>query len=509
MTLKMITFSVSILLLLLGYLIYGAFVARIFGADPQRTTPCYSMQDGVDYIPMPAWKVYLIQFLNIAGTGPIFGAIQGILFGPAAYLWIVLGCVFGGAVHDYLSGMLSLRSGGISLPEMVGSQLGRTARVLMLLCSLVLMVLVGAVFVTTPATLLGTMTVGWGAWGTVTVWTFAIFVYYILATLLPVDKVIGRIYPVFGFALLLMAMGVLWGVLTQEGNLPEITSAWQNHHPNSALPLFPALFITIACGAVSGFHATQSPMMARCMKNEWLGRPVFYGAMITEGIIALIWAAAAIKFADSLNVEGATPYEKLLAAMTDPVTGNMNPAIIVNQICHSWLGAVGAVLAILGVVAAPITSGDTAFRSARLISADFLHFSQKKVWQRLLLAAPLFLLAFVLMFVDFSVLWRYFGWVNQSLAVITLWTLTVWLSNSRKPYVITLLPALFMTMVCSTYICIAPEGFSLPPVYGYVIGGVVTAACLVLFVLKRSALRDMHGETTPSPEDDHHAAKTH
>lgn len=480
----MATFITSIFLLILGYIFYGFFVERVFGADPRRKTPCFTMQDGVDYIPMPSWKVYLIQFLNIAGTGPIFGAIQGILFGPSAYLWIVFGCIFGGAVHDYLTGMLSMRNNGCSLPELVRAELGRTAHILILLFSLVLMILVGAVFVTTPAALLGTMTSNWGQWGTPLVWIILIFVYYILATLLPIDKIIGRIYPLFGIALLVMAVGVFYGIFVKEGRLPEITDAFSNHHPNSALPLFPALFITIACGAISGFHATQSPMMARCMKNEKLGRPVFYGAMITEGLVALIWAAAAIKFADSLGVEGNTPYEKLLTAMTHPETGRMNPAIIVNQICNSWLGTVGAVLAILGVVAAPITSGDTAFRSARLITADFLHIPQRHIWQRVLLSAPLFVIAFVLVNINFDILWRYFGWVNQSLAMISLWTITVWLTRRGKAFLITLLPALFMTMVCVTYICIAPEGLQLPSMWGYAIGAIVTLSLLCIFIYR-------------------------
>ena len=480
----MFTFGVSILFLLLGYLCYGFFVERVFGADARRKTPCFTHADGVDFIPMPSWKVYLIQFLNIAGTGPIFGAILGILFGPAAYLWIVLGCIFGGAVHDYLMGMLSIRHGGASLPELVGAELGKTARVIILIFSAVLLILVGAVFVTTPATLIGTMTVDWGVWGTPVFWTCVIFVYYILATLLPIDKIIGRIYPLFGIALLLMAIGVLYGIFVKDGSLPEISDAFSNHHPKD-LPLFPALFITIACGAISGFHATQSPMMARCIQNEKLGRPVFYGAMITEGLVALIWAAAAIKFADSLSVEGNTPYEKLLTAMTSPETGKMNPAIIVNQICNSWLATIGAVLAILGVVAAPITSGDTAFRSARLIVADFLRIPQRRVWQRVLLSAPLFAIAFVLMFVNFDVLWRYFGWVNQSLAMITLWTITIWLSRRAKKYLVTLLPALFMTMTCTTYICTAPEGFQLPVIYGSIIGGTITLLCLLLFIYSK------------------------
>lgn len=476
----MTTFIVALMCLFTGYFIYGSVIERIFTIDASRKTPCYTTDDGgVDYFPMPTWKVFLIQFLNIAGTGPIFGAIQGILFGPAAYFWIVLGCIFAGATHDFLSGMMSIRRNGASLPEIVGDELGPSFRLIMRALSMVLMVLVGTVFATTPAGLLSSMTVGWGTFGTVTFWTIVIFSYYILATLLPIDKLIGKIYPVFGLALIIMAVGVLYGIFANAGGLPEITDAFSNHHPKSNIPLFPGLCITIACGAISGFHATQSPMMARCMKNERFGRPVFYGAMITEGIVALIWAAAAIKFADSLSVEGATPYEKLLNAMT--VDGKLNPAIIVNQICHSWLGSVGAVLAILGVVAAPITSGDTAFRSARLIAADFMHFSQDKIHRRLMLCLPIFGISVILMFVDFSIIWRYFAWTNQTLSVFTLWAITVWLTKEHKCFWVTLIPALFMTMVCTTYIFIAPEGFHISSVAAYSIGFAVTIICSVLF----------------------------
>ena len=298
----MITFTTALVLLVLGYAVYGAFVERVFGADASRKTPCYTMADGVDYTPMPTWKVYLIQFLNIAGTGPIFGAILGILYGPAAYLWIVFGCIFGGAVHDYLSGMISLRKNGASLPEVVGDELGAGIRLVMRVFSLILMVLVGTVFVTTPAGLLASMTGDWGVWGSALFWSVVIFVYYVLATLLPIDTLIGRIYPLFGVALLFMAVGVLVGIFTHDGWMPEITSAFESHHPDRNLSIFPMLFITIACGAISGFHATQSPMMARCMKNEKLGRRVFYGAMITEGVVALIWAAAAIAFGQFLGI---------------------------------------------------------------------------------------------------------------------------------------------------------------------------------------------------------------
>lgn len=492
----MVTFITSLALLVLGYVLYGALVDRVFGYDRNRRTPCYTSGDGVDYIPMPTWKVFLIQFLNIAGTGPIFGAIQGILFGPAAYLWIVLGCIFGGAVHDYMSGMISIRRNGASLPEIIGDELGNGARMGMRILSLVLMILVGTVFAQTPASLISSMTSGWGFFGSVMFWTIIVFAYYIIATLLPIDKLIGKIYPVFGVALLIMAVGVAYGIFAYDGTLPEITTAFENHHPSGTMPLFPGLFITIACGAVSGFHATQSPMMARCMKNEKYGRPIFYGAMITEGVVALIWAAAAIKFADSLNVDGSTPYEKLLAAMTNPETGKMNPAIIVNQICNTWLGPVGAILAILGVVAAPVTSGDTALRCARLIAADMLHYKQDTIIKRLLLCLPIFGLSITFMFVDFQIIWRYFAWSNQSLSVFTLWAITVWLTKRsaaehRRPYafLLTLIPALWMTMICTTYIFIAPEGFSLSETASYIIGASATVSILAIYIIWSKKLK--------------------
>lgn len=492
----MVTFIVSLILLILGYVVYGAFVDKVFGSDPQRRTPCYTSNDGIDYMPMPTWKVFLIQFLNIAGTGPIFGAIQGILFGPGAYIWIVLGCVFGGAVHDYMSGMISLRSNGASLPEIIGDNLGKAMRVVMRVLSLVLMILVGAVFVTTPADILDGMMADNGFLWSKQFWVIIIFVYYILATLLPIDKLIGKIYPVFGVALLIMAVGVGYGVFVNGGALPEITDAFSNHHPQSAIPIFPGLCITIACGAVSGFHATQSPMMARCMKNEKYGRPIFYGAMIAEGLVALVWAAAAIKFADSLDVAGNTPYEKLLAAMTNPETGKPSPALLVNAICHSWLGTVGAVLAVLGVVAAPITSGDTAFRSARLIAADFMRYKQNKLYKRLVLSLPIFILSGVLMYVNFDILWRYFAWFNQTLAVFTLWAITVWLTRrsvaeNSKPYayVIAFVPAVWMTIVCSTYILIAPEGFQLNHTLAYALGGLTALGITVAYIIWAKKLK--------------------
>ena len=441
--------------------------------------PCYTKQDGVDFMPMPAWRVFLIQFLNIAGTGPIFGAIMGILFGPAAYLWIVFGCIFAGAVHDYLCGMICIRQGGVSLPEIIGNELGDGMRLVMRVGALVLLVLVGAVFVTTPASLLDNMTPDKGWFFSNGFWLTAIFLYFILATLLPIDKLIGRVYPVFGFALLAMAIGIGWNIYTQEGWMPELTDApFVTHHPKG-LPIFPMLCITIACGAISGFHGTQSPLMARCLTSERLGRPIFYGAMITEGVVALIWAAAAVKFASMLpGEEGATAYEKLAALG--------NPAIVVKEISTGWMGAVGAVLAILGVVAAPITSGDTAFRSARLIAADFLHLGQKRIVNRLMLCLPLFAITTALFFIDFNALWRYFAWTNQTLACIMLWAATVWLRKQKKLYWIAFLPALFMTVVCTSYILIAPEGFGLSLTIGLSAGLTLMVILAIVTLFKKN-----------------------
>lgn len=464
----MISFSIALVCLVLGYLIYGVFVENVFNPNPSTKMPCYEKQDGVDYMPIPTWRVFLIQFLNIAGTGPIFGAIMGILFGPAAYLWIVFGCIFAGSVHDYLCGMICVRKGGASLPEIIGDELGGVARVAMRIFSLVLLVLVGTVFVTTPAALLDNMTPNDGWLWTNAFWIVLILLYYLLATFLPIDKLIARVYPLFGMALLIMAIGIGYNIYVADGWLPELTNdLFQSHHPQS-LPIFPMLCITIACGAISGFHGTQSPLMARCMTNEKYGRPVFYGAMVTEGVVALIWAAAAVKFASTLPGEaGATAYDKL-AAMG-------NPAIVVKEICSSWMGSIGAVLAVLGVVAAPITSGDTAFRSARLIAADFLHIEQRKYLNRLLICLPLFAVSSALMFIDFNVLWRYFAWTNQTLACIMLWAGTVWLDKQDRPYWIAFAPALFMTVVSTSYIVIAPEGLGLPLANGLAAGGVMAA----------------------------------
>jgi carbon starvation protein CstA len=453
----MITFTGALVLLFLGYLFYGAFVERIFGVKADAAMPCDTKCDGVDYMPLPTRRVFLIQFLNIAGTGPIFGAIMGILFGPIAYIWIVFGCIFAGAVHDYLCGMISVRKGGASLPEIVGDELGDAMRQAMRVLSLVLLVGVGTVFVITPAALLNSLVPSQGWWFSTNFWVTIIFAYFILATLLPIDKVIGRAYPVFGLALLLMAVGVGVCIYVMPGHTPEINEGFlvnhnpANHHPLS-VPIFPMGCVTIACGAISGFHATQSPLMSRCLKNERYGRPVFYGAMIMEGVVAMIWAAASIKFADTLPGQGSA-YFKLMSMG--------NPSVVVRTICTHWLGTAGAVLAVLGVVAAPITSGDTAFRSARLIAADFLHMRQHTFLRRIILSLPLFVIASFVMMMDFYALWRYFAWTNQTMAMIMLWTATVWLYRKGKCFWIALIPAVFMTVVSVLYILVAPEGFHL------------------------------------------------
>ena len=465
----MITFCIALLLLIVGYFVYGTFVEKVFGVEPNRATPAYTSTDGIDYIPMPTWKVFLIQFLNIAGLGPIFGAIMGILYGPSAYLWIVFGTIFGGAVHDYLSGMLSVRRNGASLPEIVGDELGTGIKQVMRVFSLLLMILIGAVFVVNPANLLDLLT---GEGTTTTMWVAIIFGYYILATLLPIDKLIGQLYPLFGFALLFMAIGILVALFMRPDSLPEFTEAIGYTRPDSDInPIFPMMFISIACGAISGFHATQSPMMARCLKSEKMGRRVFYGAMVVEGIVALIWAAAAIAFFNG-SFDSLFEYLK-----------GKTPAILVNDISVGWLGTFGGILAMLGVIAAPITSGDTALRSARLIAADFLHISQKKTRNRVLVSLPIFALTWLVMMIDFEVLWRYFAWCNQTLATFTLWAVTVWLTRERKSYWITLIPALFMTVVTVTYIFFAQEGFRLP--YGLSLGIAFAVTLLVALLYIR------------------------
>lgn len=485
----MVTFIIAIIALIIGYMLYGKLAERIIAPDSNRQTPAYTMQDGVDYMPMPTWKIFMIQFLNIAGLGPIFGAVSGALFGTAAYIWIVAGCIFIGAVHDYMAGMLSLRDGGSNLPEIIGKYLGNKAQLIMRIFTIILMMMVGAVFVSGPAGILNNITPDWmGS----TFWIVVIFIYYIIATLLPIDKIIGKIYPIFAFALIFMALGVLAMLLFggYGASLPEITDGISNQHPAAEnTPIFPILCITIACGAISGFHATQSPLMARCLKNENLGRKVFYGSMIAEGIIAIIWAAAAIWYYQEIG------------------TQETKAANIVDFITKTYLGQFGAILALLGVVFAPITSGDTALRSCRLIIADFLKIDQKTISKRLMICVPLFvatagLIVFSLASPEgFGIIWRYFGWSNQALSVFTLWAITVYLARMRKPWIITMLPAVFMTVVCVTYLFIAPECFraieSLKPILtdsvGYTVGALSGIAAMALFLSWKARFQQQNG----------------
>jgi carbon starvation protein CstA len=464
----MITFFFSIILLLVGYFIYGKVVERIFGIDTTRKTPAETLNDGVDFVPMKWGKIFLIQFLNIAGLGPIFGAIAGAAWGPVAFIWIVLGCIFAGAAHDYFSGMMSLRMNGLSIPEIVGRIMGNRTKQFMRVFTVAMMILVGAVFIIGPAKILSGLTPGILD---VTKWAILIFTYYVLATLIPIDKLIGRIYPFFGFAMLFMAVGIAGTLVFYNLPVPEISLQNMNANPE-AFPVFPMLFVTIACGAISGFHSTQSPLMARCITNESYGRRVFYGAMITEGLVALIWAAVAMSF-----FGGVKQLNGVLAEH------HGNAAWIVNEISNSLLGKFGGVLAIIGVVAAPITSGDTAFRSARLIVADFLKIPQDQIKNRLYITVPLFVAGFILTQLDFSIIWRYMAWSNQTLATIVLWTISVYLLNERKFYWVMLIPAVFMTAVVSSYILVAPEGLSLQPLTGNIIGAFIALLSLIAFFL--------------------------
>lgn len=467
----MITFFSSLIVLLLGYFLYSKIIERIAVIDPNRETPAYSMKDGVDYMPMPWWRIFLIQFLNIAGLGPIFGAVAGAMWGPVAFLWIVFGSVFAGAVHDYFSGMLSIKHKGLSITEIVGIYLGVGTKQFMRGFTVILMIIVGAVFIMGPAKILAGLTPDYA---TMTFWVWVVFIYYILATMLPIDKVIGRIYPIFGLSLLFMAVGLIVALFVEGYQIPELNPTnIHNYHVNSEkFPIFPMLFITIACGAISGFHATQSPLMARCITNEKYGRRVFYGAMISEGVVALIWAAIGMSFYGGVR------------ELNDVMTANNgNAAVVVNEISNSLLGKFGGFLALLGVVAAPITSGDTAFRSARLIVADFLKYKQGPIKNRLFVSIPLFAIGFLLTRIDFSIIWRYFAWSNQTLAMIVLWTITVYLVQEKKFYWVTLIPAIFMTAVTSTYLLFAPEGFGLSKEISYSAGAIISVFSIIAFFI--------------------------
>lgn len=469
----MTTFFICLVVLVSAYFIYGAVLDRIAGIDAKADVPSKTMYDGVDYIPLPRWRIFLIQLLNIAGTGPIFGAILGACYGPVAFLWITLGGIFMGAMHDYLSGVISLRNGGRSLPEIIGKYLGGGMRKFSLVMIPILMVLVGGVFIVTPSKVLTSMTDIPYQW-----WVGIVIAYYFIATIMPVDKIIGKIYPLFGAALIFMAVAMFGVVVFGDYELPELTSIGNMHYNSEALPIIPTLFISIACGAISGFHATQSPLMARCMTNERQSRPIFFGAMISESIIALIWAAVAMAFFG--GVEGLNSW----------MQSNGNDAgLAVSTISVTTLGTFGSILALLGVVAAPITSGDTAFRSARLIVADMLKYDQRPIVNRLIVSVPLFAIGIGIAFIDFDVIWRYFAWSNQALAVVTLWMITSWLMRrGSKLSFIALLPAIFMTYICSSFVFVSNQFVGMGACnLAYVYGGAATAviAGLMMVLIKR------------------------
>ena len=469
----MISLAISLVILLIGFAVYGKLTERVFAPD-DRQTPAVAINDGVDCVPMKPWRAFLVQLLNIAGTGPIFGALMGACFGPVVFLWIVFGSILGGAVHDYMSGMISCRHRGASVAELSGVYLGKAARWIMRVFSVILLVLCGTVFVTSPATLISSLlnnlspeSSSFFSGGTF--WIAVILVYYVLATLLPIDKLIGKLYPVFGVILIVMAVSVLGGIVFGGYSIPEITL--EDLHPKG-LPVWPFMFITVACGAISGFHATQSPMIAKCITSEKQGRGIFYGAMISESVIALIWAAAGVAFYGTTQM------------LNDAIT-NLGQSGTVYEISKTMLGTVGGILAVVGVVVCPITSGDTAFRSARLILAEVTRLDQKKIRNRLIITIPLLAIGAILTQLDFNVLWRYFSWSNQTLAMISLWVATAYLiktGNSRYGSLLTALPATFMSAVSMTYILMASEGFSLSSSIAYPVGAVFALALFCVYV---------------------------
>ena len=471
----MITFIICLGLLITAYFTYGRFLEKQVGVDPNAKTPCEKLYDGIDYVPLPRWRVFLIQLLNIAGTGPIFGAILGACFGPVAFLWITLGGIFMGSMHDFLSGMMLVRNNGLSIPEVVGNYLGNGMRQFMRVFSVLLLILVGAVFLLSPAQLLGNMTPSIST----TVWVWIILFYYFIATLLPIDKIVGRVYPIFGIALVAMALGLMGALFVGDYSIPEMTTFHNFQLDPEKLPIVPTLFITIACGAISGFHATQSPLMARCVKNEKECRFVFYGAMISESIIALVWAAVAMTF-----FGGAGELSQVLSE------NGGSAAWAVNEISTGMLGFAGGILALLGVVAAPITSGDTAFRSARLIIADMFHIDQKNKLKRLYICIPLFVVGYGITLVDFDVVWRYFAWTNQTLATIVLWTIVVYMARRKANRWIVILPAMFMTFVCGSFVFISGQFIGMSnhaAAYGL---GIVVMLAITAIMMKKLKKED-------------------
>ncbi|MDX8044377.1 carbon starvation CstA family protein [Gracilibacillus sp. S3-1-1] len=460
----MVTFLLSILLLIIGYFTYGKFIERLFGPKDNRDTPAKSINDGVDYVPMHKQRNAMIQLLNIAGTGPIFGPIMGALYGPVAFLWIVIGSIFAGAVHDYLTGMISIRNKGAHIPALAGKFLGNISRHMVNIFSLLLLVLVGTVFVTTPASLIEILLDG-----KVALWIIVgvIFLYYFLSTILPVNQIIGKIYPVLGAILLIGTVSIGIALMFSGYSIPEMNV--QNVHPDN-LPIFPLLFFTITCGALSGFHATQSPIISRTTQKESQGRYIFYGMMIAEGIIAMIWAAAAMSVFDGQTLN------QIIAEGT--------ASAAVSDISVTLLGAIAGTVAVIGVIVLPITSGDTAFRAARSIIADYISLGQRKVFNRLIIAIPLFVVGYILTKIDFNILWRYFSWANQATAAIALWIATMYLIIKRKNYIVSLVPAIFMTYMVFVYILNAKIGFNVELNLSFILGIFLTIGTVVLFFHK-------------------------
>lgn len=470
----MITFLICLAVLIASYFLYGKFLDKLTCVDGDAEMPSKRLYDGVDYMPLPRWRIFLIQLLNIAGTGPIFGAILGACYGPVAFLWVTIGGVLFGAMHDYMSGVISLRNDGKSLSEIIGKYLGGGMHKLTTVVIPLLMVLVGGVFIVTPSQILADKTdIPYLTWVAI------IIVYYFVATILPIDKIIGKIYPIFGAALIAMAVMLFGVIIFGDYSIPELTSFTNMHFNATNLPIIPTLFISIACGAISGFHATQSPLMARCMTSERQSRPIFFGAMVSESIIALIWAAMAMAFFGGVE------------ALNDYMQANgSNAGVAVSLICDTTLGRVGSILAIMGVVIAPITSGDTAFRSARLIVADMLHYDQKPILKRLVVSAPLFAMGVGIAFMEFDVIWRYFAWSNQALSVITIWMITSWLMRRGSRWsIIALVPAVCMTYVCSSFFFVSGQFVGLgATTSAYVYGGATTAviAGLMMRLIKKN-----------------------
>lgn len=479
----MYTFLFGVVLLIVGYFTYGKLIEKIFGVKNERPTPAYTSSDNVDYVPMSTSKNSLIQLLNIAGVGPIFGPIMGALYGPVAFIWIVVGCIFAGAVHDYLTGMISIRNRGAHLPELAGKFLGKAMKHIVNAFAILLLLLVGTVFVSAPADLLYSLMNGWMPLGLIIA---AIFIYYILATLLPIDKIIGRFYPIFGALLVVSALGVGIMLVVTGAPIPELTLA--NLHPEN-IPIFPLLFLTISCGALSGFHATQTPIISRTTQSENQGRKIFYGMMIAEGIIAMIWAAAAMSLFNGGN------------GLNEILETGGGTAAVVSEASTMLLGAVGGTLAVLGVIILPITSGDTAFRSARMIIADYFKFGQGKVANRLWIALPMFAISIALTQVDFNILWRYFSWANQSTAVIALFVGAMYLYMARKNYWISLIPGAFMLMATTTFILNADIGFRLSMRNAYIGAAIISLILITIFFI---AARRTRNHPIPLEEDVSH-----